>query len=474
MQIPLLIGGQEVVTESKYEVPSCSPTPEVLYLVSALENVNDVDLVCNDALKGFKQWSGMKYSERKTILLKSLECLKAKRPEFEQCFKDEGLPGWFQGFNMDQMVGQVEEYISQITNSEGEVIKTETADMAITVRDPIGPVLSIAPWNAPGILIGRSIIAPLAAGCSVIAKSTELSPKVAYLLVKAFHEGGVPELALQLIHVHQKDNVEYVNRFISNSSVRKIAFTGSSATGSKIAQQAAAHLKPCLLELGGKNCTIINQDCDLPSAVGASLFASWGHNGQICMSTHKIYVHESRYEEFKQLVSEIGPNVIDESDAAIPHRISPLANLVRGLVQDALRDEAEIIYGENPELSSQNNPIGPLVLGNIKKDMRIDSQEIFGPVVSVETFSDVSGVIDLINSNQYGLKTSIWSKDVMAAVKLARSIESGGVHINAPTLYDEATAPHGGVKKSGYGRFNGKWGIEEFSYVKVITMNSGV
>lgn len=473
--IPLLCNGKEAFTDNKYDVPSpyCSENNKSLYQACCLNSSEEIESICNSAQEGFEIWSDMKYSERLTILKNCVDKLKDKRQEFIECFEKEGLPSWFVHFNADQLVSQFERYLDKVSSNEGEVIKSEMCDLAITIREPIGPVLSISPWNAPGILIGRSISAPLVAGCSVIVKSTELSPKVAYLWVKALHEGGVPVKAIQLVNIDKPDNERFVSCFIKNRNVKKIAFTGSSATGSQIAQVAGANLKPCLLELGGKNCSIIEKDADLSTAVGANLWASWGHKGQICMSTDKIYVHESRYDEFKRLLGGVATELLKDSDYFLPQRISHIADQISDLINDALANGAEILFGEQPNFCSKDDPklVNPLVLGNITLDMLISRKETFGPVVCVYKFTDSSELVKDLNKQPYGLKTSIWTKNVIKGQKLARKIESGGVHINGPTIYDEPTAPHGGVKQSGYGRYNGSWGVEEFTYVKVITMN---
>lgn len=468
--IPLLCNGQEIISDTIYDVLSPGTSPKTLYQVSALANKVDIESICTCAQEGFQQWSRVKYSEKVKILKNCFEVLKGKRSEFIQCFRQEGLPEWFVEFNAEQLLQQFEEYINQITNSDGEVIKSELCDLAITVRDPIGPVLSISPWNAPGILIGRSISAPLAAGCSVIVKSSELSPKAAYLLVKCLHEGGVPHKAVQLVNIEQANNVEFVKAFIENSNIKKIAFTGSSTTGGAIAQVAAANFKPCLLELGGKNCCIIESDADLNTAIPANLWGSWGHRGQICMSTEKIYIHESRYDEFKQLLDPIITEVLKDSDYFLPQRTGYFTGLIASIVNDALKKGANVVWGQIPDCDNPQQTLGPLILDNISSDMTIAHKEIFGPVVCLYKYNDSDELINLLNKEPYGLKTSIWTKNIIKAHKMARFIESGGVHINSPTIYDEPTAPHGGVKTSGYGRFNSKWGLEEFSYVKVITM----
>lgn len=226
-----------------------------------------------------------------------------------------------------------------------------------------------------------------------------------------------------------------------------------------------------MLELGGKNWSIIEEDANLEKAVGASLWGSWSHKGQICMSTDKIFVHESIYEAFIEKVLQVAPKLVEDPDYFIPQRNLNFSNSVNDLIDDAILKGAEIIYGQKTELQDSNLPIHPLILAGITQDMKIDSQEIFGPVACIYRFEEIEGVIEELNNQSYGLKASIWSNNIIKAQKLARLVEAGGVHINSPTIYDESTAPHGGVKESGSGRFNSKWGVQEFCYIKVVTLS---
>lgn len=454
-----------------YEVFSHDPKPKLLYRVNHLNSIEEIDEICTKSREGFEQWREMSVFKRIEILKKASVILASKEAEFIELFKEIGLPEWFSQFNSELLVTHLEEYISQMTNSEGEVLRVNMADFAYTINEPIGPVLAIAPWNAPGVLTGRTLCAPLAAGCSVILKTSELAARVGYLWVKCLLEAGVPGNVVQLVHVRAEDNKEFVERIINHKCVKKISFTGSTKTGRQIAMTAAASLKPCVLELGGKNCSIIGEDADLDKAVGASLWGSWSHKGQICMSTDKIFIHASLYEQFIDTVKTIAPKLLEDKDYFIPQRNLNFARTVNDLIEDALDKGAEIIFGEKTDMQGQNISMHPLVLTGITKDMKIHSQEIFGPVVCVYKFNNIKDTIMELNNEPYGLKASIWSSNIIKAQKWARLVECGGVHVNSPTIYDECTVPHGGVKDSGSGRFNSKWGIQEFSYVKAITLS---
>lgn len=465
--IPCLISPPLPLT-STYNVPSYKNT-SILYQVECLSRKEPVEAFCELAKRGCDQWSGLSFTQRIGILKTVIDKLKLRRQELIQLLLEIGVPQWFADFNAENVITQLEDYITQIANPSGLVINT-LVDLAITVRCPIGPVLAIPAWNAPGVLSGRTISAPLAAGCSVIIKTSELSTKCTYIIVKCFHEGGVPIDVLQMVNVKPEDNSYVVEEFIKNRHIRKISFTGSTQIGRQIAGIAGQYLKPCLLELGGKNCIIIENDADIPKAIETCLFGAWGHKGQICMAIDEIFVQDKIYQQVVEQLKIVGKKFLQDPDFQLPQRTPKYATSIKELVGEALQRGASLVIGSNSG-DGLYEPITPMILENVNPKLRITETEIFGPVACLYKYYDIEDVIREINNGIHGLKASIWSKNVFKAQKMAMKIESGGVHINGTTIFDEATAPHGGVKSSGYGRFNSKWGIEEFSYVKLITMN---
>lgn len=472
--IPLIINGKEIVTDNRYPVYSHKHSNDKICDFSYLNDIEkQIPEICAHADKGLEDWSSKSYAEKRSIFKKASELFTAKRDELVEAHKAIGGPTWFSDFNVDGTASQLEEHISQLSRPDGVIPQSEHCDLALTIRQPIGAVLSITPWNAPVLLTSRSIMGPLAAGCSVVVKSSEKSPHASYLVVKCFLDAGVPSNALQLVHIQPKDNPKAIELFLGNKTIRKVHFTGSTATGRAIATAAARNLKPYLLELGGKNYSIVEKDADLDKATTNILWSAWAHKGQICMSTDKTYVHESVYDEFLEKINTAAVDMADDPDNAIPHRDETFSKKVVILVSDAVAKGAKLVFGSETNLpeSGENVPITPLIFTDVTSDMLLDSVETFGPVLSIYKYNDVNTLVQKVNNDQSALKTAVWSTNALKALLIAKKIQCGSIHINSTTIHDESTIPHGGIKESGLGRTNSSWGIDEFSFFKTITIN---
>lgn len=473
--LPSIINGVDTFhpEDKKYAVKHHTNPDDTLHHFSQF-SITDTNIssLAENAKEGFHQWTDLSTSERALIFRKTIELMRAQKDEFINSHLEIGGPGWFAGFNVEGSIAQIDEYASQLSRPEGQIVQSGHNDLAMTIKTAIGPVLSISPWNAPIILGTRSICAPLAAGCSVIVKSSEKSPKASDLLVRCFLKAGVPPKALQLVHVAPLDNPKFLELILASGAIRKVNFTGSTAVGTIVAQQCAKHLIPYILELGGKNVSIVLKDADLQSAAGKILFSAWAHKGQICMSTDKVFVDDSVYDEFKNVLKDVASHMVEDKDHKISQRDSLGRDKVLELVDDAIAKGAKLVFGDySRDVILKSNIIPPLILENVTAEMKINSTESFGPVFTLHTFANVYDVVKEVNEHEFGLKASIWSKNTIGALKLAKKLEIGGVHINSPTIHDEPTVPHGGVKSSGSGRFNSQWGMDEFMFVKTITID---
>ncbi|CAH2351237.1 potassium-activated aldehyde dehydrogenase, mitochondrial [[Candida] railenensis] len=446
---------------------------KILHNVACIDGKDDstIDTICKTANYGFVEWSARSVQQRAEILGKAAEILSERKRSFVDAHLEIGGPVWFANFNVDGAIGQLKQYIACIlSQQEGQVLQSNATALALTYKRPIGPVLSIAPWNAPVILGSRSIAAPLAAGCSVVLKSSEKSPLLSFLLVKCFHDAGVPSDTLQLINVTPDDSPDFTKKMLSDDAIRMVNFTGSTAVGRQIAIAAASNLKPTLLELGGKNCIIVESDADLQKCVPAILQNSWWHQGQICMSSDKVYVHSDIYKEFIESCLSLAKKEVESNqDLKIPLRDKVGSKRVNDLVKDAVSKGATIIFGDYSKEFS-NNQISPLILEGVTSSMKIHSEEIFGPVFCVYRYDDINSAVDEVNSSKLGLKASVWARDTLKAIGISKKIQCGGVHINRSCVHDEPTVPHGGIKSSGQGRFNSSWGIDSFSYTQAVTV----
>ncbi|KAM3123265.1 hypothetical protein CJJ07_002163 [Candidozyma auris] len=448
-------------------IPSLSPTNEHICNYNTIDDLNVIENVCEDAHRGYKAWFSRPFADRSEVLRAAADLVKKNRENYVDAHMAIGAGRQFAELIAGLAHKIILEHAMPISRPDGEVLKSVMSQLALTVRSPVGPVLSIAPWNAPTVLWARAIAAPLAAGCSVVAKASEKNPVTSYLLAKDFHEAGVDVDALQVVQFSPKDQPEATKRLIEHRRIKKMNFTGSTQLGSKLSEIAGSVLKPTLMELGGKNVQIVTPDADLAKAANASLFSAWLHNGQVCMCLDNCFVHSSVYKDFMKILIKKAKEM---ANSEVPFRDMEGAEKVHRLVSDALKKGAQTVFGNHRPLESVF--MSPLILSNVNPSMSIFYEETFGPVLSVMSYNNIEEVIDEVNDLKFGLKTSIWSRDVMKAISTAKEIDSGAIHINGSTMHDEATVPHGGVGQSGFGRFNSKWGVNEFSFEKVITANS--
>jgi acyl-CoA reductase-like NAD-dependent aldehyde dehydrogenase len=339
------------------------------------------------------------------------------------------------------------------------------------VRQPCGVVVGIAPWNAPVILGTRAVAMPLACGNTVVLKASELCPAVHRLIAQAFADAGFPPGVVNFISNAPDDAPQVVERLIAHPAVRRINFTGSTRVGRIIAKLAAEHLKPVLLELGGKNPVVVLDDADVDAAVDAAAFSAFFNQGQICMSADRIIVDRKIADAFiDRLAAKTATLRAAHADAPLAGMIDPAAaSRVDAMLADARERGATVIQAGGLE----GNVLQPAIVDGVTPAMRVYQEESFGPIVSVLRFDTDEDAIRLANDSEYGLSAAVFSRDIGRAMGVAQRIESGICHINGPTVHDEAQMPFGGVKGSGYGRFGGKAAIAEFTDLRWITVQTG-
>ena len=344
------------------------------------------------------------------------------------------------------------------TQITGDVIPSDRPGLlSLALREPVGVVLGIAPWNAPVILGCRAIAAPLACGNTVILKASERCPRTHGLIVEAFAAAGFPSGVVNLVTNDPAQASEVVGTLIDHPAVRRINFTGSTAVGKVVARRAAERLKPVLLELGGKAPLIVLEDADLDEAVKAAAFGAFMNAGQICMSTERIIVVEAIADEFARRFAE--------KAAAMP------SVAVGDQVDEAAQAGVHTMIDEAIALGARAIASGAAtVLDGLTPAMRLYRDESFGPVVGIVRVADEEAAIRIANDSEYGLSAAVFTRDSARGLAVARQIRSGICHVNGPTVQDEPQMPFGGVGASGYGRFGGKAGIEAFTETRWITM----
>jgi acyl-CoA reductase-like NAD-dependent aldehyde dehydrogenase len=415
--------------------------------------------VADAASAAFLNWSHTGPNERRALLNRAGQELEARADAFVAAMAEElhASEPWAR-FNVMLGAGMIREAAALTTQITGEVIPSDKPGLlSLALREPVGVVLGIAPWNAPVILGCRAIATPLACANTVILKASERCPRTHGLIVEAFAAAGFPDGVVNILTNELPDAAEVVGALIDHPAVRRINFTGSTAVGRIIAKRAAEQLKPVLLELGGKAPLIVLEDADLDEAVKAAAFGAFMNAGQICMSTERIIVVETIADEFARRLADKAASM---PATAVGQQIDAAAEgTARELVDDALARGARTIAS------------GPAtVIDGVTPAMRLYRDESFGPVVGIIRVSDEEEAIRVANDSDYGLSAALFTRDAARGLRVARRIRSGICHVNGPTVHDEPQMPFGGVGSSGYGRFGGKAGIDAFTELRWITI----
>ena len=469
--IPLLIGGKSQDTSKHLEIKSALSGH--LVTVAAAASVADANSAAEAASAAFPEWSAQTPNARRSALNNAANTLEAKADDFVSAMMEEigATEGWAR-FNLMLAASIIREAASLTTQINGEIIPSDKpGQLSMGMREPVGVILGIAPWNAPIILGVRSIAVPLACGNTVIFKGSELCPRTHFLIASAFMEAGLGDGVVNFITNTPEDAGEIVGALIDHPAVRRINFTGSSNVGRIIAERAARNLKPVLLELGGKAPLVVLADADLDAAVDAAAFGAFMNQGQICMSTERIVVVDAIADDFlakfKTKVDQLAVGDPTEGKTplgAVVHQKS--VDHVESLIADAIEKGATRLCG-----SDANGVLMPAnVVSELTPEMRIYSEESFGPVVGVIRAADEEEAIKIANDSEYGLSAAVFTRDIARGLQVAKRIKSGICHVNGPTVQDQAQIPFGGVKNSGYGRFGGKAGIDAFTELRWITV----
>ncbi|MCK9508823.1 MAG: aldehyde dehydrogenase [Pigmentiphaga sp.] len=427
------------------------------------------------AAEAFKTWQNTGPGERRALLMKAAQALEAKTDQFIAAMAGEtGAAAMWAGFNVHLAAGMLLEAAALTTQINGEVIPSDVpGSLAMAIRQPAGVVLGIAPWNAPVILGVRALAVPLACGNTVVFKGSELCPATHGLIVEALNDAGFPAGVVNFITNAPADAGAVVEAIVAHPAVRRVNFTGSTKVGKIIAQTCAKHLKPVVLELGGKAPFVVLDDANIEEAVNGAAFGAFANSGQICMSTERIIVDESIADEFVAKFAEKAkglPLQDPRKGPAVLGSVVDMATVERcnRLIDDALAKGAVLVCGGKAE----NTLMPATVLDRVTPDMDIYSEESFGPVKPIVRVNGVDEAVECANDTEYGLSSAVFGRDIARAMNVSRRIQSGICHINGPTVHDEAQMPFGGVKSSGIGRFGGAAGIHEFTDLRWITVQT--
>lgn len=442
---------------------------------SPRSTVADANAAADRAAAAFPVWSALGPNARRAVLNKAAAALEARADALIVAMKTEigATEGWAR-FNVTLAAGMVREAAALTTQIGGEVIPSDKPGcLAMAMREPAGVILGIAPWNAPIILGVRAIAVPLACGNAVVLKASETCPRTHSLIIEAFAEAGFPAGTVNSVTNAPEDAGDIVGALIDHPAIRRINFTGSTGVGRIIAKRAAEHLKPVLLELGGKAPFVVLDDADLDEAVKAAAFGAFMNQGQICMSTERIIlvdaIADSFVAKFAAKAASLATGDPREGKAPLGSVVDmKTVNHVNALIDDALARGASAVAGGK----AVSVLMPATVIDGVTSDMKLYRDESFGPVVAVIRATDEADAIRIANDSEYGLSAAIFTGDAARGLRVVRQIRSGICHVNGPTVHDEAQMPFGGVGGSGYGRFGGKAGIDSFTELRWITIET--
>ena len=450
-----------------------NPVTGALVTTSAAATPDDARAAVESCAAAFPGWAATSPVERRNILLKAADLAEQRAAELMAIMMAEtGASRPWSAFNARLAVGMLREAASLTTQVKGEVIPSNKPGMlSMAIRRPAGVVLAIAPWNAPIILCVRAFCTALACGNTVILKASELSAGTQYLLAQLMVEAGLPPGVLNFITNAPADSGTVAEAMIAHPAVRRVNFTGSTRTGRLVAATCAKYLKPVLLELGGMAPLLVLKDADIDHAVRAAAFGAYMHQGQICMSTERIVIHESVADEFAEKLARKAATLkagnAAEADTPLGSLVDAHAvTRVQALIADAVAKGAVLRTAGAVEGAL----MGASLLDHVTPAMKIYHEETFGPIVCIVRVKSVEEAVRIANDTEYGLSSAIFTRDVTLALKISQQLDFGCCHINGPTVHDEAQMPLGGMKASGYGRFGGAPGINEVTEVQWVSI----
>lgn len=455
-------------------------TGEVLAKVAEGDS-EDIDRAVEAARRAFDgPWRKVKPFERQNMLLRLADLVEQNFEELAALDTlDMGAPISRTLANRLRVLGMLRYYAGQAVSIHGETIENSLPGeyASFTLKEPVGVVGAIIPWNGP---LGATVwkIGPaLATGCTVVLKPAEEAPLTPLRVAELCQEAGIPPGVVNVVPGFGETAGAALAR---HPDVDKVAFTGSHLTGQKIIEASAGNLKRVSLELGGKSPDIVFADADLEAAAPGAGMAVFANSGQICSAGTRLFVERKVYDEFTERVAAFGKALRVGNSSSLETQIGPLVSAeqlkrVTGYLAIGRQEGARPISG-GERLTEGDMAKGyfvpPTVFADVRDDMRIAQEEIFGPVISAIPFTDIDEVIERANKTNFGLGSGLWTRDVSKAHKLARGIRAGSVWINCYQAMDPAV-PFGGYKMSGYGREGGKQHIDEYLNVKAVWIKTG-
>ncbi|MCC3862555.1 NAD-dependent succinate-semialdehyde dehydrogenase [Pseudemcibacter aquimaris] len=436
-------------------------------------SVAETEAAVEAANIAFKTWAAKTAKERAAILRKWYELILENTEALAQLITAEcGKPLFEARGEVAYAASFIEWFAEEGKRIYGDVIPTHASDKRIiALKQPIGVIAAITPWNFPLAMITRKVGPALAAGCTALVKPAEATPLSALALEELAFQAGVPEGVMKTVTTTKPADIG--NVFTTHPTIRKITFTGSTAVGKILMQQSASTVKKVSMELGGNAPFIVFDDADIDAAVAGAMVSKYRNAGQTCVCANRFFIHEDIHDEFVEKFKaaiealNVGNGAHDDVHVG-PVINSAAVDKVEGLVNSATSEGADLILGGERH-DAGDNFYTPTLLTNVKMDMEIANSEIFGPVSAIIKFKDENEVIEMANDTPYGLACYFYSRDLGRVWRVTEALEYGIVGVNEGIISTEL-APFGGVKESGVGREGSKYGIDDYVEIKYCLM----
>lgn len=470
----LFIGGKEVAAHSGETFASLAPETGAVLGYAARAAAEDVDAAVRSAREAFARWSGLAAGERERALLRCADAVEAAEPDLLDLLIDES------GSTITKARYEVRYSAALLRAAAGEARRlygdTFPNDrphrLSLVVREPLGVVAVISPFNAPLVLLVKMTAFALAAGNTIVAKPSEETPLIAIALARVLHQAGLPA---GVFNVVTGDGATCGEPLVTHRDVRGIAFTGSTAVGARIAALAAPQMKRLQLELGGKNPLIVLRDVEVAQAAEVAAVGGFYHAGQICMSSARIIVEQPIARPFAEALARRAEalhlgDLRDERTAYGPLIHARAVQKVDAHVRHAVAHGATLLCGGSVH---HGNTYRPTVLFEPPRFGPAWCEETFGPVVGVVAAADLEAAIALANESDYGLSAGVLTNDLRCGMIAARRIRAGSVHIGTHSFWSDALAPIGGYGMSGIGRSGGKYSVAHFTELKWLSVELG-
>ena len=471
-----IINGESVAAQSQATFKNSSPVDSKLIAKVAKSEAADIDTAAKASAAAFKAWRDLPHKEKRDILYAIAAEIEANAELIAVLESyDTGQPIRFTKKAAVRGAANFRYFADKVIDARNGLSTPDTHHLNFTVKQAIGPVGIITPWNAPFMLSTWKIAPALAAGCTVVHKPAELSPVTATLLCQLAHKAGLPKGVWNVVHGFGQTAGKALTE---HPAIKAIAFIGDTSTGRLIMQQGAPTLKRVHLELGGQNPSIVFADADLDRALDSTIFMKYSLNGERCTSNSRLLIEKSVYKPFvKKLIARVkNLKVGDPLDAAT--EIGPMIGkthqkkvLSYGKI-GAKEDGATLLVGSGKPKGLKGCYVNPTLFGDATKNMRISQEEVFGPFLTVIPFDTEEEAVEIANSVNYGLTAYIWTKDSAKGHRMALNVESGMVWINSQNVRHLPT-PFGGVKNSGIGRDGGEYSFEFYMETKNICVALG-